>query len=247
MTQTLSIVIPAYNEAARIAGSLAEVIRFARAFPGTREIIVVDDGSTDSTSALVAAARAELNGDALVLKLITHPRNLGKGAAVRTGMAAASSDIVLFSDTDLSTPMSEAPRLIEPILADEADVVIGSRAVDPSRIQAQQGLIRRSAGRMFNRMVRVVAGLDLLDTQCGFKAFRRASVAPLLSHLRVDGFAFDVELLYLANKHGLRIREMPVTWAHASGSKVSLLTHTREMACDLLRIRLNDLRGAYRA
>lgn len=253
MTESLSIIMPAYNEASRIAGSLAEVIDFARGQPGEIEIIVVDDGSSDETSALVAEARADLDRDAGSggngphLKLVGHERNRGKGAAVRTGFEHAAGEIVLFTDADLSAPISEAPRLIRPIVENTCDVAIGSRALDLSLIEEQQSLFRRNAGRIFNRMVRMVAGLDIRDTQCGFKAFRRSAAAPIFALQRIDGFAFDVELLFLAHKAGLRILELPVRWSHAHGSKVSMVHHTREMAIDLCRIRWNQWRGRYHA
>lgn len=245
MSHSVSIIIPAYNEANRIAASLRVVIEHARQQADWIEVIVVDDGSTDHTGEIVTAARAELNGRPPRLSLVRHEVNRGKGAAVHTGFAHAGGDIVLFSDADLSAPISEAARLIEPIVAGEQDVVIGSRAIDLSMIEAQQSLLRRNAGRMFNRMVRLMTGLNLRDTQCGFKAFRRAAILPALSLQRIDGFAFDVELLFLARKMGLRILEVPVRWAHVHGSKVSMLTHTGEMALDLCRIRCNDLRGRY--
>ncbi|MBI4579616.1 MAG: glycosyltransferase family 2 protein [Planctomycetes bacterium] len=246
MSCSVSIVIPAYNEASRIVASLAEVLAFARGYAAIAEIIIVDDGSTDRTAELVEAAAREATGPASPrVALVRHPANRGKGAAVRTGFEAAHGDIVLFTDADLSTPITEAPRLIEPIAADRREVVIGSRALDASKIELHQSLFRRNAGRTFNRLVRWCTGLDLLDTQCGFKAFRRAAMAPLFKMQRIEGFAFDVELLYLAHRRGLRISELPVRWAHAHGSKVSMFVHTWEMAIDLARIRWNDLLGRY--
>jgi dolichyl-phosphate beta-glucosyltransferase len=247
MSSSVSIVIPAFNEAERIAASLAEVIAFAGRYTCVIEIIVVDDGSTDATAELVAAAaeRANANGGPR-LRLVRHEVNQGKGASVRTGFQHAVGDIVLFSDADLSAPITEMPLLIEPIAAGECDIAIGSRALDTSRIELRQGLLRRNAGRAFNLMVRLMTGLPLQDTQCGFKAFRRSAAEPVFAVQRVDGFAFDVELLYIARRYGLRTRELSVRWSHAAGSKVSMLVHTWEMALDLARIRLNDLLGRYR-
>ncbi|HOA72815.1 MAG TPA: glycosyltransferase family 2 protein [Phycisphaerae bacterium] len=246
MSTTVAIVIPAYNEARRITTSLAEVNRFSSEYSRVVEVIVVDDGSSDDTAARVEAAakEADHNGGPR-LQLVRHPSNRGKGAAVRTGFQQATAEIVLFSDADLSAPIDEVPRLVEPIAAGECDITIGSRALDPSFVQLQQSLLRRNAGRVFNLMVRLSTGLPLQDTQCGFKAFRRTAAQPIFDAQRIDGFAFDVELLYLARRAGLRIRELPVHWSHAEGSKVSMSVHTWQMARDLLRIRWNDWRGRY--
>lgn len=248
MSISVSIVIPAFNEAGRIAASLTEVLGFARQYPSIAEIIVVDDGSTDHTPQMVLAAGMEakrLGGPRV--QLLRHESNRGKGASVRTGFMHATCEIVLFTDADLSAPISEMPLLIDPIAANECDIAIGSRALANSQIELQQSLFRRNAGRVFNLMVRLSTGLKLQDTQCGFKAFRRAGSVPVFSVQRIEGFAFDVELLYVARRLGLRIRELPVRWSHAEGSKVSMLRDTRKMALDLLRIRWNSLLGRYAA
>jgi glycosyltransferase involved in cell wall biosynthesis len=246
MNGSVSIIIPAYNEAGRIAASLVEVHAFARSDPRVLEVVVVDDGSTDGTADVVSAAAPQWADGGPVLRLVRHPVNQGKGQSVRTGFSAAGGDIVLFSDADLSAPITEAPRLLEPIAANQADIVIGSRALDPSMIHAQQSLVRRNAGRAFNILVRMVTGLPLHDTQCGFKAFRRELAVPVFARQRIHGYAFDVELLYLARRMHLRILELPVHWSHAEGSKVSMWVHGREMGFDLLRIRWNSALGLYR-
>lgn len=242
MSNALTIVIPAYNEAARIGGSLVEVLRFVAGYPGGADVIVVDDGSTDAT---VRVVEEHLRSGNSVLKLIRHPVNRGKGAAVRSGFEVAAGGIVLFTDADLSAPMSEAPRLIDLIAADACDIAIGSRAIDPSLIHVNQTWLRRTMGRTFNRMVRVWTGLTIRDTQCGFKAFRREAVAPIFAAQRLHGFAFDVELLYLAAVRGLRIKEVPVTWNHVADSRVSLLTDSAAMLFELIRLRVNHSRGLY--
>lgn len=242
MSSALSIIIPAYNEAARIGGSLADVLRFAEVYPGGAEVIVVDDGSTDRTVAVVDSFLPRANQR---LKLLRHPANRGKGAAVRLGFEAAGGEIVLFTDADLSAPITEAPRLIELIAAGACDVAIGSRAIDPSLIKVNQTWVRQTMGRTFNRLVRVWTGLTIRDTQCGFKAFRREAMAPIFAAQRLHGFAFDVELLYLATKRGLRIAEVPVTWNHVADSRVSLFADSAAMLMELIRIRVNDWRGLY--
>jgi dolichyl-phosphate beta-glucosyltransferase len=244
VSSALTIVIPAYNEAARIGGSLTDIMRFAAGYPGGAEVIVVDDGSTDAT---IRVVEEHIRAAGPLLKLLRHPVNRGKGVAVRSGFEAATSPIVLFTDADLSAPISEAPRLIDLIAADTCDIAIGSRALNPALIRVNQAWIRRTMGRTFNRMVRVWTGLNIRDTQCGFKAFRREPVAPIFAAQRLHGFAFDVELLYLAAVRGLRIREVPVTWNHVADSRVSLLTDSAAMLLELIRLRVNHSRGLYAA
>jgi dolichyl-phosphate beta-glucosyltransferase len=243
---SLSIIIPAYNEQRDIARSLEEVMTFARACPTLREVIVVDDGSTDGTAAIVEAARLRYADFPAALRLVQNGRNLGKGATVRNGVLAAAGEIVLFTDADLSAPIMEAPRLVEPVAEGVCDVAIGSRAVDRSLIGVRQGRFRENAGKMFNVIVRVLTGLPIRDTQCGFKAFRRDAVLPIFELQRVGGFAFDVELLYLARRRGLRIREIPVRWSHVTHSKVHILWDSLRMFLDVLRIRLRASLGGYR-
>ena len=245
MTDSLSIVIPAYNEARCIEASLVEVMRFARAYGGPSEVIVVDDGSSDETASIVAGVQARRAADDPALNLIRHPVNRGKGAGIRTGFAHATGDIVLFTDADLSAPMTEAPRLLEPVAQGRCEIAIGSRALDPSLIAVRQSPLRRASGRVFNWLARLLTGLNIRDTQCGFKAFRRAAIAPALNLQRIDGFAFDVELLYLASRLGLRIFEVPVRWADVPDTKVSLLTHSPKMFFELCGIRWRSWRGAY--
>lgn len=247
MNESVSIIIPAYNEAERISASLAEILMFARTCPSIIEIIVVDDGSSDGTSEIVNSFREQRAADSMpTVSLVRHIENKGKGAAVRTGFQAARGDIVLFSDADLSTPITEAPRMIDPIARQGYDIVIGSRAMVGSSIELQQSLFRRGAGRMFNWLVRCWTRLNVADTQCGFKAFRKHAAAPLFEMQQINGFAFDVELLFLARRAGLRMLELPVRWAHSHGSKVSMTVHTWEMAFDLCRIRWHAVCGHYR-
>jgi glycosyltransferase involved in cell wall biosynthesis len=244
--QTVSLVIPAYDEEMCIGRSLREVMNCVATYPAFREVIVVDDGSTDRTAAIVEDCRKEHTAARAYLILLRHERNQGKGAAVRTGLSRATGDIVAFTDADLSSPMSELPALLGPILAGECDIVVGSRALDRSLIATRQSRFRETAGKIFNVLVRLLTGLPIYDTQCGFKAFRRGKIGPILRLQRVETFAFDVEMLYLASRMGLTIREIPVHWSHVSHTKVRLFRDSIRMFLDVLAVRLNALRGHYR-
>ncbi len=246
MSLSLSIIIPAYNEEACMADSLGEIHRFALAYPGRAEILVVDDGSTDASPAIVESMQARLETPEVPLHLIRHSVNRGKGASVRTGFFRATGDVVMFTDADLSAPMTEAEHLIRPIADDQCDVVVGSRAIDPTRIIRPQGVIRRYAGRLFNMATRSITGVTIRDTQCGFKAFRRDAAVPIFARQRLERFAFDVELLYLADRFGLRVKEVAVRWSHVEYSTVSTFRDGRRMFFDLCRIRWNDWTGRYR-
>jgi len=197
-------------------------------------LIVVNDGSTDATAAI---ARKVLSETKMATRLVENFQNRGKGAAVRSGLLAAREPIGLFSDADLSAPVEEAPKLIEPIATGEVDIAFGSRALDRSLIGIHQPWRREQGGRVFNLLVRVATGLPFWDTQCGFKAFRLDVCRPILEAARIDGFAFDVELLYLAHRAGLRIREVPVRWNHAEGSKVSFFRDSLRMLREVIALR----------
>jgi dolichyl-phosphate beta-glucosyltransferase len=236
---TVSIVVPAFNEAARIGDSVRKIGEFIRQSPLSFELIVVDDGSNDDTAAIIN--QFSIKG----LRLIRNQQNRGKGYTVRKGVLAATGKYVLFTDADLSAPIGEVTKLLDVALNEDADVVIGSRAVDRSYIEKHQTRFREIGGIVFNRMVRVLLGLDLHDTQCGFKLFDREKSKPIFERQTTDGFGFDPELLFLARRHGLRIRETPVRWSHSEGSKVRFLRDSSRMFLDLLRIRWNALMGRY--
>lgn len=245
MSVSLSVIIPAYNEAARLGNTLRAVVDYLRQnFPGA-EVIVVDDGSTDDTAELARQAFADASS--LRTSVISYKSNLGKGRAVRLGLLAARGDVTLFSDADLSTPISEAPKLVDPIVSGEYDVTFGSRALDRELIGVHQPWRREQGGRIFNLVVRLATGLPFWDTQCGFKAFRMSVCRPLVEAATVDRFGFDVELLYLAFRAGLRLKEVPVRWDHNEGSKISLLGDSFKMVSEVGLIRQQARRGVYDA
>jgi dolichyl-phosphate beta-glucosyltransferase len=230
-----SIIIPAYNEAGRIGGSLRTTLEYlGRASPGS-ELIVVNDGSTDTTSDVVREVFAEAGP--VSTRLIENSPNRGKGAAVRAGLLAATKTIGLFSDADLSTPIDESPKLVQPIASGEVDIAFGSRALDRGLIGDHQSWRREQGGRVFNFVVRVATGLPFWDTQCGFKAFRLDVCRPILEKAQTDGFGFDVELLFLAWRAKLRMSEIPVRWNHCEGSKVSFFRDSLRMFGEVVALR----------
>ncbi len=245
MSEFLSIVIPAYNEATRLGGTLDAVVDYMRQNYPQGEVIVVDDGSSDDTADLARATFAKARP--LRTSVISYKSNLGKGRAVRLGLLAARGDVALFSDADLSTPITETPKLIDPILKNECDVTFGSRALDRTLIGVHQSWRREQGGRIFNLFVRLATGLPFWDTQCGFKAFKMSACRPLVEAATVDRFGFDVELLYLAHRAGLRLREVPVRWDHNEGSKISLASDSFKMLSEVGLIRQQDRRGVYDA
>lgn len=241
----LSIVIPAYNEQERVERTLDEVLAFIAGQSFKSEVIVVDDGSKDDTGKIVLSRAACYREAGYDLHLLTNTPNRGKGFSVKRGFDAARGKIVLFTDTDLSSPITEAPKLIGPIASNEADIVFGSRAIDRSLIGVRQSIMRDFGGRVFNFLMRIITGLDYKDTQCGFKAFRRAASIPVFRLNSIERFGFDPELLYIAKKLGLKLLEAPVIWNHCEGSKVSYFADSMNMFADLIRIRWNDLMGRY--
>jgi glycosyltransferase involved in cell wall biosynthesis len=205
----------------------------------------VDDGSTDDTSAV--AEKAIEQPGAVAARVIRYPGNRGKGYAVRSGLLAASSEVALFSDADLSTPITETPKLTHLIRGGECDLAFGSRALDRRLIGVHQPWRREQGGRVFNLLVRIAIGLPYWDTQCGFKAFRMSVCRPLIEAAQIDRFGFDVELIYLAHLAGLRLREVPVRWDHDAASKVSVARDSFRMIDEVRRIRREAARGAYDA
>jgi dolichyl-phosphate beta-glucosyltransferase len=237
----LTIVVPAYNEARRIGPSLIRILQWAGALTRPVEVIVVDDGSTDDTARV---AREALGGFPRST-ILRNEGNRGKGYSIRRGVLAARAPFVLVSDADLSTPIEEAGRLLERLEATGRGMVIGSRALRESRVEIHQNAVREMMGRIFNRVVRLLTGLPFHDTQCGFKLMARRDVAPIFERARIDGFSYDVELLYVAVRRGIPVTEVGVTWRNAPGSKVGMLSDPLRMLRDVWRVRRWYARGDY--
>jgi dolichyl-phosphate beta-glucosyltransferase len=228
----LSVVIPTYNAASRIAASLATVVSYLGAKPFASEIVIVDDGSRDGTP---EAARAALAGR-IRHQVLGRGRNLGKGASVREGVLASAGEVILFCDDDLSTPIEELDKALAALDAG-ADVVIGSRALPGSDIRVRQRRPREWMGKLFNVLVRLFILRGYRDTQCGFKAFRRGPGRDIFSCLRTPGFGFDVEVLVLCRERGYRVAEIPVAWCDVRPSRLRILQGSWGMIKDLWRIR----------
>jgi glycosyltransferase involved in cell wall biosynthesis len=242
MIPSLSLVIPAYNEAARLGATLRTVLSYLAQSANT-ELIVVDDGSTDGTSSIIQDALAR--GAGVQTRLIRYDTNRGKGYAVRAGLLAARAPIAVFSDADLSTPIAELPKLVNVIERGDCDLAFGSRALDRSLIGTHQSWLRETGGRVFNLLLRFTTALPFSDTQCGFKAFRMGVCRPIIEAGNIDRFGFDVELLYVAHRAGLRLLEIPVRWNHCEGSKVSVGRDSLRMLGEVLTIRRRAAFGAY--
>jgi len=236
---TVSIVIPAFNEATRIGDSVRKIDEFLERKPFSAEVIIVDDGSMDATASVVSSAKSPN------LRLIRNGRNLGKGYSVRQGVMQADGRYVLFTDADLSAPIDELKKLLDLAMSEDADIVIGSRAVDRRYIGKRQSRFREIGGIAFNQVVRLLLGLNIHDTQCGFKLFHRERTKFLFEKQTTQGYGFDPELLFLATRYGLKIKEVPVKWNHSEGSKVNPVRDGLKMLFDLVRIRWNYTFGKY--
>ena len=236
----LSIIVPSFNEEQRLPGSLEKIAAFVRERRPNTEVIVVDDGSTDKTAAVAESYKGKIP----LLRVLSNGTNRGKGFSVRHGSLEAQGNVILFTDADLSSPIEEGEKLLAALATH--DVAIGSRAVDRSLIEAHQSAFREFAGIVFNRIVRIMLRLPFVDTQCGFKAFRRERCRIIFEQQTIERFGFDPELLYLARHHGLSTVEVPVRWAHSPATKVSLLKDSVQMFLDVFVIRWNALEGRYR-
>jgi dolichyl-phosphate beta-glucosyltransferase len=236
---SISVVVPAYNEAEHIKNTLVSIHDFLSKGQDDFEIITVDDGSIDETAKTVEELSKELGN----IKLIKNEHR-GKGYSVKTGVLAASKDIVLFSDADLSTPIEELEGFIK-YLDEGYDVVIGSRALKESNLIKKQGFLRRTMGKVFNLFIRMFLFGGINDTQCGFKAFKGSVAKELFSLQRLDGFCFDAEILYIARRKGYSIKEAGVRWINREHSKVSIVSSPINMFFDIFLIRINGIRGVY--
>jgi dolichyl-phosphate beta-glucosyltransferase len=235
----LSIIIPSYNEELRLPATLKQIASYIRSAGQTVEVIVVDDGSRDKTLAVADQFKSEIP----LLRAVSNGENRGKGYSVRHGMQEARGEIVLFTDADLSAPIEEVDKLL-PAMKDH-DVAIGSRAVDRSLISVHESPFREFAGIVFNKIVRLILRLPFVDTQCGFKAFRREPCKIIFEQQTIERFGFDPELLYLARHHGLHSIEIPVRWGHSPATKVSMMRDSIQMFVDVFAIRWNSLTGKY--
>jgi len=229
----LSIVIPAYNEAKRIGSTLEKVLDYFRGQNASFEIIVVDDGSKDKTDGIVRG----FSKNYPEVKILRHRTNLGKGAAVKTGVFEAKGDYILFSDADLSTPIEEIEKLLLELKEKRYDIAIGSRGVPGSKIVVSQPWYRQWVGKFFPLLVHFLIFKDIRDTQCGFKLFKEDVARELFSSQKIRGFSFDVEIIYLAKRRGCRVKEVPVVWCNSRESRVRILRDSFLMLKDLLRIR----------
>lgn len=232
----LSIIIPAYNEENRIIHSLNKLDKFIIENNLNCEIILIDDGSTDKTNQIVRGFFSNHNLNNYCFSLIENKINKGKGFSVRKGLEKASGQFVLFTDADFSTPIEESKKMID-ILKNGYDIVIGSRALKDSKLLKKQNIIRIYMGKFFNFIVRKITRLEFKDTQCGFKIFTKEAKKLLLPYLRIDDFSFDVEILYIAKKLNLKIKEIPISWINSPDSKVKIFSDSIKMFLNLVNIR----------
>lgn len=243
MKPAISIVVPAFEEETRLGESVRKILLYIKNEKLDAELIIVDDGSKDKTKEIAEAICAGF--PEVQTNVVRYEQNRGKGYAVKTGLLAAKGDVALFSDADLSTPIEELPKLVEPIQKGEYDLTFGSRALDRSLIGVHQPWRREQGGKVFNFIVRTLTRLPFWDTQCGFKAFNMKKFRPLLGLMKIDRFGFDVEFLYVANLHGLKLREIPVRWDHDERTKVSVFRDSQRMFNEVRLIRKNAKNGVY--
>jgi glycosyltransferase involved in cell wall biosynthesis len=239
---TYSIVIPAYNESARLGASLEKVLAYVHAQGWDAEVIVVNDGSRDNTGEII---RTFARKDPMV-KLLENPGNRGKGYSVRNGMLHAEGRFIVFSDADLSSPIEEAPKLLNALQAG-ADIAIGSRWLRAETQTQRQPLHRQIFGRIFNLLLRISLGLQFADTQCGFKAFKRTAAQAIFPLQKIERWGFDPEILFLARKLGFKVREIPVVWGHSGGARINPVVDGAKMFQEMLRVRWYAITGEYDA
>ena len=245
MPNSLSVVIPSYNEEKRLPPTLERVAEYLRLQPGRRsEILVVNDGSSDRTAEIAREMAGTIESGNLSMRVLDNPGNRGKGYSVRHGAAESRCDWVLFTDADLSAPIEECDKLLAAVIDGSHEAAIGSRALDRSLVGVHQPLFREMMGRAFNLVVRVTTGLPFADTQCGFKLFSARAAHDIFPKQRLERFGFDVEILFLARKYGFKVAEVPVRWNDVEGTKVAAFSGA-DAFLDILRVRKNDWMGRY--
>jgi glycosyltransferase involved in cell wall biosynthesis len=236
----LSVIVPSFNEEARLPHSLDLIAAYLNSANRSTEVLVVDDGSNDRTAEVAASFTDRIAN----LRVLKNGENRGKGYSVRHGMQEARGEYVLFTDADLSAPIEEADKLLSAL--QQFDIAIGSRALNRDLIDVHESRFREFAGIIFNRIVRIVLWLPFVDTQCGFKAFRRERCRIIFEQQRIERFGFDPELLYLARHHGLKATEIPVRWSHSPATKINMMRDSIQMFVDVFTVRWNSLLGRYR-
>jgi|SRR5579871_184399 len=237
---TYSIVIPAYNESARLGATLVKVLAYVHLRGWNAEVLVVNDGSSDDTAEIVRRMATREPA----LRLVENPGNRGKGYSVRNGMLHARGRVVLFSDADLSSPIEEAPKLFGALEAG-ADIAIGSRWLRTETQTQRQPLYRQVFGRVYNIALRLTLGLQFADTQCGFKAFKQEAAQAIFPLQKIERWGFDPEVLFLARKFGFKVKEIPVLWGHSGGTRIHPIKDGARMFLEMLHIRWNDVTGKY--
>lgn len=235
----LSILVPSFNEEDRLSPTLESIANYIQASGRKTEVIVIDDGSTDGTARLAESFRNSIPG----LRVLSNGTNRGKGYSVRHGALEACGNYLLFTDADLSAPIEEAGKLLSAL--ESHDVAIGSRAMNRALIGVHESGFREFAGIVFNKIVRFMLRLPFVDTQCGFKAFRREKCLPIFEQQTIERFGFDPELLYLARHCGLSVVEIPVRWSHSPATKINMMRDSLQMFMDVFIIRWNSLTGRY--
>jgi dolichyl-phosphate beta-glucosyltransferase len=234
----ISVLIPVYNEENRLSSNLDKIFSYLKTFGQKCEVVIINDGSTDNTSKLLEEYKQKYS-----LKVLSHEKNLGKGAAIQTGINSSSGGLILFTDIDLSVPIDFLSKFYE--ASKDADIVIGSREHKSSQVEVKQFFLRELAGLMFTYLTNAILWVGATDFTCGFKLFNREAAEKIFSKQKIKRFAFDAESLFLAKKYGYKIVELPIIWRHDKGTKVRFPQDMIESFISLIMIRVNDLLGKY--
>jgi len=237
----ISIVVPAYNEAKRIGKTIKEIAEYFKAKEMNFEVVVADDGSNDDTVGAAERVVKEIN---IPITILPSRQNMGKGHALKCGFAAALGDIILFTDSDLSTPLKEFDKML-PFLKGDYEVVMGSRHLSDSKIVIKQSFLRQMFGKIFYKIIFAILIKDITDTNCGFKAYSRRAGQHLYRNLSINRWGFDTEIIYLAQKYKYKIKEVPVEWYNNSDSKVNIIKAVYDTLLEIFKIKFNDIRGKY--